>query len=187
MADIKASKVKQKKRGLGLYQQNILTKKVQLPYNVIGNNIAENILKKLSETISGKCIKEGYIKTNSIRLISYSAGVIVDKYVVFVVVFECLVCRPVEGMRFRAIVKNVTKAGVRCETKEEISPVVVFIARDHHFKSKEFSELKIGDEITVRVIGIRFELNDKYISVIAEHVIPRKSRKRPKIIIKKNA
>ena len=57
MADIKASKVKQKKRGLGLYQQNILTKKVQLPYNVIGNNIAENILKKLSETISGKCIK----------------------------------------------------------------------------------------------------------------------------------
>ena len=80
MADTQASKVKQKKRGLGLYQQNILTKKVQLPYNVIGNNIAENIHKKLSETISGKCIKEGYIKTNSIRLISYSAGVIVDKY-----------------------------------------------------------------------------------------------------------
>ena len=44
----------------------------------------------------------------------------------------------------------------------------------------------IGDEITVRVIGIRFELNDKYISVIAEHVIPRKARKRPKIIIKKS-
>ena len=84
---------------------------------------------------------------------------------------------------------NITKAGIRCETKEEVSPVVVFIARDHHFKSKEFSSIKVEDEITIRVIGIRFELNDNYISVIAEFVAPRKVKKRPKIIIstKKNA
>jgi len=187
MADAKVKSVKKKVRGLGIYQQNVLTKKVQLPYTVVGNNIAENIQKRLGETISGKCIKEGYIKPNSIRLLSYSAGVINDKYVIFTVVFECLICRPVEGMRFKVVTKNITKAGIRCETKEEVSPVVVFIARDHHFKSKEFSNLKVGDEITVRVIGIRFELNDRYISVIAEFVTPRKIRKRPKIIIKKNA
>ena len=57
---------------------------------------------------------------------------------------------------------------------ENPSPVVVFIARDHHFKTKEFSEIKIDDEITIKVIGIRFELNDTYISVIAELVIPKK-------------
>jgi len=178
---------KRKTRGLGIYQQNILTKKVQLPYNVVGNNIAENIGKKLSEQISGKCIKEGYIKPNSIRLVSYSAGIINDKFVIFTVVFECLICRPVEGMRFRVIAKNDTKAGVRCETKEEISPVVVFIARDHHFKSKDFANIKVDDEITVRVIGIRFELNDKYISVIAEFIPTRKVKKRPKIVISKKA
>jgi DNA-directed RNA polymerase subunit E'/Rpb7 len=107
--------------------------------------------------------------------------------VTFEVMFECLVCRPVEGMRFRAIVKNITKAGVRAETNTEPSPVVVFIARDHHYKSKGFSSLKEGDEINVRVIGIRYELNDRYISIIGEHVptktgarrIPRK----PKISI----
>ena len=187
MADVKVPSVKKKRRGLGIYQQNILTKKVSLPYNVVGSNIAENIQKKLSETISGKCIEEGYIKTNSIRLISYSAGVISGKNVIFTVSFECLVCRPVEGMRFRTQVKNITKAGIRAETTEEISPVVVFIARDHHFKNKEFSNLKVGEDITIRVIGIRFELNDKYISVIAELVPPRKVKKKPKIIIKKNA
>jgi len=189
MSDKKAKVAKKKQRGLGIYQQNVLTKKIQLPYTVVGSNIAENIQKKLTETISGKCIKEGYIKPNSIRLLSYSAGVISDKYVIFTVVFECLVCRPVEGMRFRVIAKNITKAGIRCETKEEVSPVVVFIARDHHFKSKEFSSIKVDDEITIRVIGIRFELNDNYISVIAEFVPPRKVKKRPKIIIstKKNA
>ncbi len=178
---------KKKRRGLGIYQQNILTQKVQLLYNVVGNNIAENIQKRLAETISGKCIKEGYIKPNSIRLLSYSAGIISDKYVIFTVVFECLICRPVEGMRFKVIAKNITKAGIRCETKEDISPVVVFIARDHHFKSKEFSNIKVGDDLTVRVIGIRFELNDKYISVIAEFIPPRKVRKKPKITIIKKA
>ena len=81
MADVKVPSTKKKRRGLGIYQQNILTKKVRLPYNVVGSNIAENIQKKLSETISGKCIEEGYIKNNSIRLISYSAGVISGKNV----------------------------------------------------------------------------------------------------------
>jgi hypothetical protein len=63
--------------------------------------------------------------------------------------------------------------------------VVVFIARDHHFKSKEFSQLKLDDNITLKVIGIRFELNDPYISVIAEYVPPRKIKaKKPiKILI----
>jgi len=30
--------------------------------------------------------------------------------------------------------------------------------------------LNVNDEISIRVIGIRYELNDKYISVIAEYV-----------------
>lgn len=187
MSESSIPNFKKKKRGLGIYQQNILTKKIQLPYNVIGSNVAENIQKRLSENISGKCIKEGYIKSNSIRLISYSAGVITDKNVNFVVAFECLICRPVEGMKLKVQVKNITKAGIRAETIEQMSPVVVFIARDHHFKNKEFSSLQVGDNITIRVIGIRFELNDKYISVIAELVTPRKVKTKVKIIITKNA
>ena len=48
MSDVKAKSVKKKVRGLGIYQQNVLTKKVQLQYTVVGNNIAENIQKRLS-------------------------------------------------------------------------------------------------------------------------------------------
>ena len=177
-----------KKRGLGIYVQNVLTRKVSLPFNIIGNNLSENILLDLTRSLEGKCVEEGFIKPNSIRIVNYSSGIISDKYVIFTVMFECLVCRPVEGMRFRTIVKNVTKAGIRCETKENPSPVVVFIARDHHFKTKEFSELAVGDEITVKVIGIRFELNDNYISIIAELVTPKKIRvkrgkKKPIVIL----
>ena len=171
-----------RKRGIGIYQQNILTKRIKLPYNVVGRNILENIQLKLIETLSGKCIKDGYIKTNSIRVLTYSAGVVTDMSVVFVVIFECLICNPVEGMRLNAIVKNITKAGARCETNEEVSPVVIFIARDHNFKNKDFANLEKDDRVTVKVIGTRFELNDTYISVIAELVSPKKVR-RSKIVV----
>ena len=169
-----------KRRGVGIYMQNILTRKVRLPFTSVGSNLVENISLDLSNRIEGKCVQEGFIKPNSIRIVNYSAGIINGKFVTFTVVFECLVCRPVEGMKFKSVIKNITKAGVRCETIEDPSPVVVFIARDHHFKSKEFSQLKLEDSITVKVIGIRYELNDPYISVIAEYVHPRKIRVKAK-------
>ena len=170
-----------------IYSKNLLHRKISIPIHLIGSNLINIINMKLKKLFEGKCSKEGYIKNDSIQILTYSSGVLEDNLILFDVSFECLICRPVEGMRFRVIAKNVTKAGVRCETKEEISPVVVFIARDHHFKSKDFANIKVDDEITVRVIGIRFELNDKYISVIAEFIPTRKVKKRPKIVISKKA
>ena len=167
--------------------KNVITRKIHLPFTSIGENIKENIEEFLRLQIEGKCIDEGYIRPNSIKIVSYSAGVIIGNNVIFNILFECLVCRPVEGMRFRALVKNVTKAGIRAEINETKSPVVVFIARDHHYKSKEFALLKEGDDVNVRVIGIRYELNDEYISIIGELVAKKKIKisrmQKPKIII----
>jgi DNA-directed RNA polymerase subunit E'/Rpb7 len=179
-------KTKKKERSVGIYMKNAITRKVHLSFNVIGENLKENIEKTLQKEIEGRCIDEGYIRPNSIVIVSYSAGVISGNTVTFNVLFECLVCRPVEGMRFRAVVKNVTKAGIRAEINEVKSPVVVFIARDLHYKSAQFSKLKEGDDINVRVIGIRYELNDEYISIIGE-LVEKKIRvakiPKPKIII----
>ena len=175
------------KKGVGIYMKNVITRKIHLPFTSIGENIKENIEEFLRLQIEGKCIDEGYIRPNSIKIVSYSAGVIIGNNVIFNILFECLVCRPVEGMRFRALVKNVTKAGIRAEINETKSPVVVFIARDHNYKSKEFALLKEGDDVNVRVIGIRYELNDEYISIIGELVAKKKIKisrmQKPKIII----
>ena len=82
---------------------------------------------------------------------------------------------------------NITKAGIRAETPDEISPVVIFVARDHHYMSSYFTNVKEGEDIVVRVIGQRYELNDKYISVIAELVEPRdekiKRKRKPRLIV----
>ena len=92
--------------------------------------------------------------------------------------FECLICRPVEGQVIKVKAKNITKAGIRAiYDKEEISPITVFIARDHHYNSLEFSKVKSEDDITIKVIGIRYELNDENISVLGELRIKKKKSK----------
>ena len=171
---------KKKKKGTGIYMKNLLTRRITLLFSVMGSNITENIYSALSRTVEGHCEKEGYIRPGSVRIVSYSAGCIHAEFVDFMVVFECLVCRPVEGMRFQVVIKNITKAGVRAETKVSPSPVVVFIARDHHFISEGFATLKVADMINIRVIGIRYELNAPYIAVIAAFVPLRKKRSRAK-------
>ena len=88
-------------------------------------------------------------------------------------------------MIFKGIVKNITKAGLKCQTSEDITPIIAFVARDHHYQNIHFQKIKVDDEISIKVIGIRFELNDKYISVIGELVESKKKVPRAKIIKKK--
>ena len=79
-------------------------------------------------------------------------------------------------MTLKCVADNITKAGIRAETSDEPSPVFIFISRDHHFTSKYFTSIKQNQDIKIKVIGQRFELNDKYISVIAELIEPREEK-----------
>ena len=152
----------------GLYNQILITQTVPVHINNIGDNIKETLEKTISSKIEGKCIVDGFIKPKTIDIITFSSGLIKGEYVIFEVVFQCLACSPVEGMHIKCVAKNINKAGIRAEVNENPNPVVIFIARDHNYTSPLFSQVKENDEIKVRVIGQRFELNDKYISIIAE-------------------
>jgi DNA-directed RNA polymerase subunit E'/Rpb7 len=153
-----------------------MIKKLILPITFIGKNLTEVISAKIKNDYEGKCVNEGYINPNSTTIIRYSSGVIErGNQIVFQVVFECDVCFLVEGTKISCVVKNVTKAGIRAESSTYVpSPIVVFVAKDHHFNIPEFNEIKIGDPITVKVIGQRFELNDKFVSIIGEFVKEKK-------------
>ena len=171
---------RRKKNEQNLYTSIILTQKVNVYINNVGSNLKNTLLKVIEEDISAKCIAEGFIKPNSIEIISYSNGELKSDYVLFQVVIECLACNPVEGQNINCIAKNITKAGIRAELDDDANPLVIFIARDHNYSNKQFSMVTEGSEITVRVIGQRFELNDKQISVIADLVDSKKISK-PKL------
>tara|TARA_B100000902_G_C27108869_1_gene812524 strand:- start:76 stop:666 length:591 start_codon:yes stop_codon:yes gene_type:complete len=175
-----------KRKIYDVYSKSMITRKVRLPINAIGSGLKETLEQKIAHDIEGKCIIEGFVKPNSTKIITYSSGKITEKnFILFEVVIECDICFPVEGMLIQCVAKNITKAGIRAEIPDEnnISPVVVFIARDHHYTSSYFSSINENDELNIRVIGQRFELNDKYVSVIAEIIEPKTSKK-PKLVFK---
>lgn len=169
---IRQPKKRRETKILNVYSRCLLTRKVSLPVVNVGKNLKETIEDNVKTIFEGKCVAEGFIKPNSSKIVTHSCGVIErGNIITFDVVFECDVCFPVEGMLIQCTAKNITKAGIRAESATEVpSPVVVFVAKDHHYTNQQFSEIKEGDKIMIRVIGQRFELNDKYVSIIGELV-----------------
>jgi DNA-directed RNA polymerase subunit E'/Rpb7 len=154
---------------MSLYIKNIITKKLSIPIKYIGANIKQVLEDILKKEFEGKCCIDGYVKKGSSKIITYSCGNIYGNIALFTIVFEYLVCNPPNGMRISCVVNNITNAGIMgVANNTDISPVNIFIARDHHYNIPYFSQLKNEDVVMVRVIGQRFELNDSAVFIIAE-------------------
>lgn len=172
---IKKSKKKDEKREgdskiFGVYMKSILDRKLCLSITEIGKNVKSNLETKLDATMGGKCVNEGYVRPNSLRILNYSSGVVNNNVVEFHVVFEAMVCLPTENMLIECVCKTMTKAGIHAHVidDEKNMPITMFIARDHHHLDDRFSQIKEGDKLKSKVIGIRYELDDEYISVLGK-------------------
>jgi len=53
---------KQEQKIYGVYNQGLLTKKIQMSIREIGKNIKKILEERISEIYQGKCIDEGFIK-----------------------------------------------------------------------------------------------------------------------------
>ena len=167
----------------GVYIRSMLTTKLVLPITSIGKNIKQNLEKVISQRAEGKCIPEGFVKPESISILTYSSGNIMGQNVEFCATYECFICNPVEGMIIDCTTKTITKAGIHAEVVDDKGnvPITIFVARDHHYKNTYFNEIKENEKIQVRVIGVRYELNDTYISVISKLVEPNQRFKTQKM------
>jgi DNA-directed RNA polymerase subunit E'/Rpb7 len=154
------------------YIESLLSRKVVLKITDIGKNVKDNLEKRIQHTVEGKCVDEGFIKPKTVEIISYSSGLIKDDHVEFQVVFKCMVCYPVKDIEMDCTVHNVTKAGIHAQVVDEADnvPITIFVARDHHQANPEFEKVVEKDTIRVRIIGVRFELNDPSITAIASLV-----------------
>jgi DNA-directed RNA polymerase subunit E'/Rpb7 len=162
-----------------------ITKNIMLPITAVGKNLQQTIERTIASMVEGKCMVEGFVKSNSVKVITFSSGIIKGENVLFDVVFECEVCFPVAGMLLNCVAKNITKAGIRAESSEETpSPFILFVARDHFYANDYFNSIEENETFVARVIAQRFELNDKYVSVFGE-LVPQKDLKKetkPKLV-----
>lgn len=153
-----------------LFAKIVSSEKIILPFNNVGKNLKNTLEQYLKHNFEGKCNNNGYIRPNSCELLHYSCGTIFDgNFVSFDVIYECLACYPVEGMLMDCVVRNITKVGLKCDSDEHVpSPVLIHVAKEHNYMNRHFLEIKEGDKIKIRVISVRFELNDLYVSIAAE-------------------
>ena len=152
----------------GVYSPAVISRFVSLEFADTGTDIQEVIASRVASEIEGRCIVEGFVKPDSVKILALSAGLLEGPRVGYEVQVACEVCCPVEGMEVECVARNVTKAGVRAEIPTDPSPMMVFLARDHHHLSGTFAQVAPGDKLRATVVGHRFELNDTYVSVIAK-------------------
>ena len=153
----------------GVYMKSILEKKVSVPIRQVGRNIKSVLEAKINDSISGKCISEGFVRPESIVIVSYSSGIVQNEDIDFVVIFECMIAHPVENQWLECETQTITKAGIHARVIEgNTVPVHVFIAKEHHTKDHYFNSIKENMNIKAKVIGIRYELNDPYICAICK-------------------
>jgi DNA-directed RNA polymerase subunit E'/Rpb7 len=153
----------------GVYVDSLLSKKVVLKITEIGKNVKENLERKIKNSIEGKCIMEGFVKPNTVQVKSYSCGLIKDDHIEFQVIYRCDICNPVKGLDVECKVKDITKAGIHAEVKdqEDNVPIIIFVARDHNYENNMFDKVEKDAIINTKIIGVRFELNDPSITAIA--------------------
>ena len=72
-----------KKKGDIIFINSIIAKRVIVPIVYINANIKTTLERMISSEIEGKCIIEGYVKNDSVRVLTYSSGLINSSNIVF--------------------------------------------------------------------------------------------------------
>ena len=164
------NKSEDKKQIFDPYLPSVLSLKVVLPITEVGGNIKQNLERLIVSKTEGKCIVEGFVRPDSVHILTYSSGKVNAGSVEFQTTYECMICHPVDGMLVKCVCNTITKAGIHAEGVDQKGnvPITVFVARDHHIQNYLFDRVVENAKLIVSIIGVRFELNDSTICAIGK-------------------
>jgi len=151
-----------------LFFRNTLPFKVYLmPNEVSSRDIDAALLRKLREMVGNKCIKEGYVRRDSIEIVKRSVGVVdaihFNGRIGFHVLFSAEICNPVEGMKLEGVVEDINKMGAIVR----VEPLSIVLPKQTHPDLEVFRNLAVGDKVQMTVVGSIFELYDTEINTVA--------------------
>lgn len=124
------------------------------------------LLEKIKDLYGDRCIEKGFVQGSSIEIVERSIGKIYAEHlngnIIYDIRFSADICNPVKGEIVKGRVTNSNKMGLLVKS----GPLNIVLARQHHVNRKCFKKINVGEEIPVSIVGSRFTLNDKEISVI---------------------
>ena len=153
-----------------VYHKMILQSTVKINPINLDENIDKNLEMILKNKVEGICIKEGFIKPNSVTILSRSTGKmnlsIFNGDVNYILNYQALVCNPTIGDEIICTVQDINKSIVNAYIDEpERSPLNIFLARQHHIDNESYFKLKKNDSIKIKIIGKKYEYLDSNILV----------------------
>lgn len=128
------------------------------------------LLQKIRTKIGNRCIDMGYVKKDSIHIISRSIGKVNTSHfngeIYFHVKVEAAICKPSEGQVIRCKFVGKNKIGIFA-TCGPLQVVIAFVHQDPEVV-KQCEGLVKDQEFIVTIINYRFSLNDPSIKVIGK-------------------
>jgi DNA-directed RNA polymerase subunit E'/Rpb7 len=156
-----------------LYVIKKLKCKIELKARQIHNNINNILFNKLKEKVSNKCIEEGYIKTDSLKILHIQKGMVnmdnLNGSITFNILYEALVCNPSEGEEIECTILDINKTNVQAYIEDkDISPLKIFLNRIHHQERQDYVDLKINENIKINILYKNYEYNDNKILIFGK-------------------
>jgi hypothetical protein len=148
-----------------LYVSNLIVETVSVKYEHCGRDMEKYFLLYARDHLEGRCIKEGYVRPETTKVVTYTSGGVHGTIIEFRVLFMVQVCHPYEGMRLTCTVESVSKIGIRAVIRKGQNPIVVYLTRELN-PSIYMEDYEIDQVIEVSVLGHRFEMRDPFISVL---------------------
>ena len=161
-----------------IYFNAKLKKRVIITSNKINKNLDKTLKEILVNEFEGKCVKEGYIKEDSIEIIERSSPYLYGNQfngnVAVDIKYKAKICCPMRGNIIECLIEKINKLGILAVN----GPLSIIIARQFHKDKTLFKDLNENKKVLAKVIDKRFNINENKISVIAElYVINKKNKK----------
>ena len=146
----------------------LLVKKLCISCNELDNDIDTLLKDKLVKAVGNRCLNEGYIRGDSINIVSRTIGKINPNHfngdVYYNVQYEADICNPSKDMVVECIIKNINQMGIMAER----DCLIIVIAKQLMDPSIDMNIFRIGEKINITIVGSRFDLNDKQITVVGK-------------------
>jgi DNA-directed RNA polymerase subunit E'/Rpb7 len=120
--------------------------------------------KKIKEQYEGKCSRNGYVLSDSVKLISRSIGLVEKgRYtgdILFYAEASARVLQPPDGVEVVGVVERKNRMGIYVNYRDAIR---IMIPRDLHVGQDDFVEFDSilpGDKIRVEIKKSRYQVND---------------------------
>ena len=157
-----------------IYHTRILSENIQLmPKTLNTYDLDKVILDILKKKVEGKCISDGFIKLDSVEIVSRSLGCmenhVFNGSVSYFLKYKADICSPTTGQVIECYVETNDETNSVCYVGDETtSPVEIYLFRENYVGNAEYASLKQGDRIAVRVLKTQVEFGNDKILVGAE-------------------